>query len=96
MTMHFNANDSIVINVVTSLFVVLVGTMVVKLINRFFSARLQADNRGSYRAWTVASRNFVAAVTFLLLLGIWVSELKSVAISLAALPRRCCWSARNW
>jgi len=82
--MHFNASDSIVINAVTSLFVILVGTMLVKLINRFFSARLQADNRGSYRAWTVASRNLVAAVVFLLLLGIWVSELKSVAISLAA------------
>jgi len=82
--MHFNASDSIVVNLVTSLIVILVGTMVVKLINRFFSARLQADNRGSYRAWTVASRNLVAAVVFLLLLGIWVSELKSVAISLAA------------
>lgn len=82
--MHFNANDSILINVIASMVVVLAGTLLVKLINRFFSARLQADNRGSYRAWTVASRNLVAAIMFLLLLGIWVSELKSVAISLAA------------
>jgi len=82
--MHFNANDSILINIITSVVVVAAGTVVVKLINRFFSGRLQADNRGSYRAWTVASRNLVAAVVFLLLLGIWVSELKSVAISLAA------------
>jgi small-conductance mechanosensitive channel len=82
--MHFNANDSLLINVVASMVVVLAGTLVVKLINRFFSGRLQADNRGAYRAWTVASRNVVAAVMFLLLLGIWVSELKSVAISLAA------------
>lgn len=82
--MHFNANDSILVNIIASVVVILAGTLLVKLINRFFSARLQADNRGSYRAWTVASRNLVAAVVFLLLLGIWVSELKSVAISLAA------------
>nr|WP_315595161.1 mechanosensitive ion channel family protein [uncultured Cupriavidus sp.] len=82
--MHFNANDSILLNILASVIVVLAGTLLVKLINRFFTARLQADNRGSYRAWTVASRNLVAAVVFLLLLGIWVSELKSVAISLAA------------
>ncbi|MGT2491227.1 mechanosensitive ion channel family protein [Cupriavidus basilensis] len=57
-----------------------------EFINRFFQARQQGDkdNRGSYRTWTVASRNAVAAVVFLLLLGIWVSELKSVAISLTA------------
>ncbi|MCA3185503.1 MULTISPECIES: mechanosensitive ion channel family protein [unclassified Cupriavidus] len=82
--MHFNANDSILVNIIASVVVILAGTLLVKLVNRFFSARLQADNRGSYRAWTVASRNLVAAVVFLLLLGIWVSELKSVAISLAA------------
>ncbi|WP_454766988.1 mechanosensitive ion channel domain-containing protein [Cupriavidus campinensis] len=82
--MHFNANDSLLINVIASVLVVLGGTLLGKLISRFFTTRLQADNRGSYRTWTVASRNLVAVVTFLLLLGIWVSELKSVAISLAA------------
>lgn len=82
--MHFNANDSILVNIIASVVVIAAGTLVVKLVNRFFTGRLQADNRGSYRAWTVASRNLVAAVVFLLLLGIWVSELKSVAISLAA------------
>lgn len=82
--MHFNANDSILVNIVASALIVLVGTLIMKLVNRFFQARLQADNRGSYRAWTVATRNLVAAIVFMLLLGIWVSELKSVAISLAA------------
>ncbi|TXI88887.1 MULTISPECIES: mechanosensitive ion channel domain-containing protein [unclassified Cupriavidus] len=82
--MQFNVNDSILVNIVTSAIIVLLGTLLVKLINRFFQARLQADNRGSYRAWTVAIRNLIAAVVFMLLLGIWVSELRSVAISLAA------------
>jgi len=71
-------------HVLLSAVIVLGGVVVVKLVNRFFRSRQQADTRGNYRAWTVASRNLVAAVVFLLLLGIWVSELRSVAISLAA------------
>ncbi|WP_083384378.1 MULTISPECIES: mechanosensitive ion channel family protein [Cupriavidus] len=71
-------------DVLLSALIVLGGVIVVKLVNRFFRGRQQADTRDNYRAWTVASRNLVAAVVFLLLLGIWVSELKSVAISLAA------------
>lgn len=82
--MIFAANDSLPYHVMLSVLILLAGTMAVKLVNRFFQSRLQADNRGSYRAWTVAWRNIVAAVVFMLLLGIWVSELKSVAISLAA------------
>ncbi len=77
-------NESLSFHIVLSVLIVLTGMLTVKLINRFFQSRLQADNRGAYRAWTVACRNLVAAVVFLLLLGIWVSELKSVAISLAA------------
>jgi len=71
-------------HVLLSAVIVLGGVVVVKLVNRFFRARQQADTRGNYRAWTVASRNLVAAVVCMLLLGIWVSELRSVAISLAA------------
>jgi len=71
-------------HVLLSAVIVLGGVLVVKLVNSFFRSRQQADTRGNYRAWTVASRNLVAAVVFLLLLGIWVSELRSVAISLAA------------
>lgn len=84
--MNLPFNDSYLLHIALSVGIVLAGMLAVKFINRFFQARQQGDkdNRGSYRAWTVASRNAVAAVVFLLLLGIWVSELKSVAISLTA------------
>ncbi|MGO4325809.1 mechanosensitive ion channel family protein [Cupriavidus sp. 2TAF22] len=84
MTLPFN--DSYLLHIGLSLAIVLAGMVAVKFVNRFFQSRQLADkdNRGSYRTWTVASRNAVAAVVFLLLLGIWVSELKSVAISLTA------------
>ncbi|MGT2453123.1 mechanosensitive ion channel family protein [Cupriavidus basilensis] len=84
--MNLPFNDSYLLYIALSVGIVLAGMLAVKFINRFFQARQQGDkdNRGSYRTWTVASRNAVAAVVFLLLLGIWVSELKSVAISLTA------------
>ncbi|KAA0180574.1 mechanosensitive ion channel family protein [Cupriavidus gilardii] len=84
--MNLDFNDSILLHIVLSVLIVLVGVLLVKLSNRFFVSRQLADrdNLRSYRTWTVASRNLIGAVVFLLLLGIWVSELKSVAISLAA------------
>ncbi|MDF3838734.1 mechanosensitive ion channel family protein [Cupriavidus basilensis] len=84
--MNLPFNDSYLLHIGLSAGIVLAGMLAVKFINRFFQARQQGDkdNRGSYRTWTVASRNVVGAVVFLLLLGIWVSELKSVAISLTA------------
>ncbi|WP_420995768.1 mechanosensitive ion channel family protein [Cupriavidus sp. 30B13] len=84
--MNLPFNDSYLLHIGLSVAIVLAGMVVVKFVNRFFQNRQQADkeNRGSYRTWTVASRNAIAAVVFLLLLGIWVSELKSVAISLTA------------
>ncbi|UZN52514.1 mechanosensitive ion channel family protein [Cupriavidus cauae] len=84
--MNLDFNDSILLHIVLSVLIVLVGVLLVKLNNRFFVSRQLADrdNLRSYRTWTVASRNLIGAVVFLLLLGIWVSELKSVAISLAA------------
>lgn len=86
MKLNLHFNDSILLHIVLSVFIVLVGVLLVKLSNRFFISRQLADrdNLRSYRTWTVASRNLIGAVVFLLLLGIWVSELKSVAISLAA------------
>ncbi len=86
MKLNLDFNDSILLHIVLSVLIVLVGVLLVKLSNRFFVSRQLADrdNLRSYRTWTVASRNLIGAVVFLLLLGIWVSELKSVAISLAA------------
>jgi len=86
MKLNLDFNDSILLHIVLSAFIVLMGVLLVKLSNRFFVSRQLADrdNLRSYRTWTVASRNLIGAVAFLLLLGIWVSELKSVAISLAA------------
>ncbi|WP_265635099.1 mechanosensitive ion channel family protein [Cupriavidus cauae] len=86
MKLNLDFNDSILLHIVLSVLIVLVGVLLVKLNNRFFVSRQLADrdNLRSYRTWTVASRNLIGAVVFLLLLGIWVSELKSVAISLAA------------
>lgn len=79
-------NESVLFQLGLSVVIVLAGMVAVKIVNRFFQVRQQADqtNRHSYRAWTVACRNLVAAIVFMLLLGIWVSELKSVALSLAA------------
>ncbi|WP_454727446.1 MULTISPECIES: mechanosensitive ion channel family protein [Cupriavidus] len=84
--MNLPFNDSYLLHLGLSAAIVLAGMVAVKFVNRFFQSRQLADkeNRGSYRTWTVASRNAIAAVVFLLLLGIWVSELKSVAISLTA------------
>lgn len=86
MKLNLDFNDSILLHIVLSVLIVLMGVLLVKLSNRFFVSRQLADrdNLRSYRTWTVASRNLIGAVAFLLLLGIWVSELKSVAISLAA------------
>ncbi|CAG9169520.1 mechanosensitive ion channel family protein [Cupriavidus respiraculi] len=86
MKLNFNLNDSIFLHIALSVAIVMLGALAVKLSNRFFVKRQLADkdNRNSYRAWTVASRNLIGAVVFMLLLGMWVSELKSVAISLAA------------
>ncbi|WP_254600020.1 mechanosensitive ion channel family protein [Cupriavidus gilardii] len=86
MKLNLDFNDSILLHIVLSVLIVLLGVLLVKLSNRFFVSRQLADrdNLRSYRTWTVASRNLIGAVVFLLLLGIWVSELKSVAISLAA------------
>lgn len=86
MTFLARYHDSLLFNLVLSALIVFAAGILVKLLNRFFVSRQLSDkkNRTSYRAWTVATRNMVAALVFLLLLGIWVSELKSVAISLAA------------
>lgn len=85
--MKFSLNqETLLFHVVLSAAFVLAGIVAIKIINRFFQGRQRADkeNRGSYRAWTVANRNLVAAVVFLLLLGVWVDEFKSVALSLTA------------
>jgi len=85
MKFHFKT-ESMLFQVGLSLAIVLAGVLAVKLVNRFFQNRQKADvkNRPSCRAWSVACRNLVAAIVFMLLLGIWVSELRNVAISLAA------------
>ncbi|MGY8526794.1 mechanosensitive ion channel family protein [Paracidovorax citrulli] len=84
--LNLDFNDNMLLHVVVSVAIVLIGALLVKLSNRFFVARQLADkdNLRSYRTWTVASRNTIGAVVVILLLGMWVSELKSVAISLAA------------
>lgn len=86
MRLNLNFNDSMFLHIALSVAIVMLGALAVKLSNRFFVRRQLADmdNRNSYRAWTVASRNLIGALVFMLLLGMWVSELKSVAISLAA------------
>jgi small-conductance mechanosensitive channel len=78
-----NADDSRLLHLGLSVLIVIVGMLAVRVVNRFFRSR-QTSNPASYRVWAVATRNIVGAIVFVLLLGIWVSELKSVAISLAA------------
>lgn len=86
MKLSLVANDNLPLHIALSVLIVLIGVLLVKLSNRFFVSRQLADkdNLHSYRTWTVASRNTIGALVFLLLLGMWLSELKSVAISLAA------------
>lgn len=85
--MKLNLDDhNIFVHIALSALIVLAGVVLVKLSTRFFVSRQLADkdNLRSYRTWTVASRNTIGALVFVLLLGMWLSELKSVAISLAA------------
>lgn len=86
MKLNLVANDNILVHIAMSVLIVLIGALLVKLSNRFFVSRQLADkdNLRAYRTWTVVSRNVIGALVFLLLLGMWLSELKSVAISLAA------------